>query len=67
MSAHVDEQPVPGEDHSTGTAWSAPDPRPEAEPRPESRPWTRAEQEKHVADLLEGIAGHVVGRPGRPR
>ncbi|WP_043729502.1 hypothetical protein [Streptomyces zinciresistens] len=65
MTASADEQLVPAEDHPTGTAWRSPGPRPAAELPPGYKPCTRDEQAAHMAALLEGIAGVVIGRPGR--
>ncbi|MGI5408683.1 hypothetical protein ACQEV9_18050 [Streptomyces chartreusis] len=62
-----DEELVPAEDHSTGTAWRSPGPQPVAELPPRYRPCTPDEQEKHMAALIEATSGYVVGRPGGAR
>ena len=65
-AAHVDEQLVPAEDHSTGgTAWRTPKPPPAPEFPPNYRPCTPAEQAEHMAALTEALSGYAVGRPRR--
>lgn len=66
MTAHVQEKaPAPAEDCS-GTAWRAPELRPDPPALPPRyRPCTPEEQAEHLAALLKGIDGYVVGPRGR--
>jgi hypothetical protein len=60
MSAATPE-PVPDEDHSTGTAWRAPHAEPAVSVSAQATPCTIEEQVEHLATLAEAISGFRVG------